>query len=403
MRAIYVAMPRAANSQLWISERRADRPMDNVPMDALVPLRSLALPFRVAPLVLVATFSLLLALAMKAGLWGIPMLVILGSWFFKYCFMLLDHTAQGRTGAPVLTPEAANPVGEMRPLAYAFLIGTFYLATFKLGQAFDPLLASALRLVALLALPAVVATHTITGSLTEALNPRTISITTYRLGASYFVILLLSVGCWWLGRAILLDAGGLSLLIRTALLMFVWMLLFSALGGVIHARRDELEFEPEHSLERTQRRDDRELGRERDRFMDQVFAEFRSGNSGNAWESIQKRAAQSGDAVAEYLWIYERAAGWPNQRLANKLAEELLPMLLVAKRNEQAFRIVRSRVKADPAFRPQAGSLVVRLAELSRDAGDRPLARLLLDNFESRFPQDPARDRARQLMDQLER
>jgi hypothetical protein len=175
--------------------------MDNAPMNAAGPLRSLALPFQVAPLVLVATFSLLLQFALKAGLWGIPMLVILVSWFFKYGFMLLDHAAQGRPDAPVLTPEAANPLGEMRPLAYALLIATFYLAPRALGQSTDPSIASALRLVALAALPAIVAVHTISGSWVDALNPRTVIVTIHRLGSGYLFVLLVAAACWWLGRA----------------------------------------------------------------------------------------------------------------------------------------------------------------------------------------------------------
>jgi hypothetical protein len=377
--------------------------MDNVRMDAFVPLRSLALPFRLAPLVLVATFSLLLSPVLKAGLLGLPMLVILVSWFFKYCFMLLDHSAQGRPDAPVLTPEAINPFGELRPFAYTLLIGTFWYATRWVAESIDPGIASTLRLGGLATLPAIVATHTISGSWLEALNPRNLAVTTYRLGPSYLLVLVLSAGCWWLGRMIVLDQGQLSLLLRAALLMLVWMMLFSMLGGVIHARRAELEFEPEHSPERTQRRDDRERDRERDRFTDQIFAEFRSGNSENAWHSIQRRVTQSPDRSTEYLWIYERVTAWPNARLANRLAHELLSILIAARRNEEAFRVMRDRLRADPDFRPCAGSDVIELAQLARDAGDRPLARALLQDFERRFPEDTARESARRLMDELAR
>jgi hypothetical protein len=349
--------------------------------------------------VLVATFSLLLALAMKAGLWGIPMVAILGSWFFKYCFMLLDHAAQGRPGAPVLTPEAANPVGEVRPLAYGLLIASFYFGTRALGQTFDPAIASALRLIGLAALPAIVAVHALTGSWGEALHPRTIAGTIQRLGSGYLFILVVATACWWVGRTIVLDEGHLSILLRTALLMLVWLTLFSVIGGVLHARRLELGFEAEHSPERSQRRDDRDRDRERNRFIDQVFAEFRSGNSGNAWSSIQRRATHGSDAIAEYQWIYARVTGWPNSRLANRIAHELLPMLLVARRNEEAFRIVR----ADPDFKPRTGTDVIRLAQLARDAGDRPLARALLQDFDRRFPGDPVRETAHRLMEELAR
>jgi len=200
-----------------------------------------------------------------------------------------------------------------------------------------------------------------------------------------------------------LDAGGLSLLLRTALLMLVWLMLFSLLGGVLHTRRVELGFEPEQSPERTRHLDERERDRERDRFVDQLFGEFRSGNPHNAWSSIEKHATLSADAVAEYLWIYERVSGWSEPRLANQLAQELLPRLLTARRNGEALRIARDRVRANPEFRPREGSDVVKLAQLARDAGDRPLARALLHDFDRRFPEGAARTSARTLLEQLTR
>jgi len=102
-------------------------------MNHLTALRCLALSFHEAPLLLVAIFSVLLLLGVNAGLLGVALVLILGSWFLKHAFMLLDHAAEGRPGAPVLSPEAINPLGELRPLAYAFAIAAFYLA----GGAFD--------------------------------------------------------------------------------------------------------------------------------------------------------------------------------------------------------------------------------------------------------------------------
>lgn len=356
-----------------------------------------------APLLLIAIFSLLLRLGVNAGLFGIPILLIIGSWFFKYAFVLLDHAAQGRPGAPVLTPEQANPLGEMRPVAYGVLIAAFYLATGALGGVFGSGLASALRLLGLAALPAILATHTITGAWSEALNPRTIAFTTQRLGSGFVLIMCVAVGCWWLGRAIVLDGGHLAFLLRVALLMLVWLTLFSVLGGVIHARRLELGFDAEQSPERAQRRETQERDRSRDVFLDRIFAEYRSGNHRNAWDSIQQRATRSPDAVAEYAWIYERVATWPKPRLANRVAQELLPPLLAAKRSSEALRIVKGRLQADAEFRPLASGELITLAQLARDGGDRPLARALLQDFERRFPDDAARKSARQLAEQLAR
>ena len=271
-------------------------------MKGLATLRHLALPLHAAPLLLVTIFAVLLRLAVYGGLLGLPALLIIGSWFFKYAFLLLDHAANGRPGAPVLSVEDANPLGEVRPLLYGAGAGVFYMATGALGSVVGPELVSGLRLLGLLVLPAIVATHSITGSFTEAISPATIIRVIWRLGAGYPLVLFVALACGWAGRAIVLDGGHLDLLLRIALLMLLWLAMFAVLGGLIHDRRLELGSEPEQSPERRECRDERDRERERDHFIDQVFAEYRAGSRGNPWASIQARAMASPSPVSEYAW-----------------------------------------------------------------------------------------------------
>lgn len=372
-------------------------------MQIAEPLRALSRPLRAAPLLLVSIFSVLIVLSLNAGLFGLAALLILSSWFFKYGFLLLDHVAQGRPGAPVLSMEDANPLGETRPVAYGLLVGTFYLATGLLGAIAGDWAIEALRLLALLALPAVLATHTITGSLATALRPTTVVEMTRRLGAAYVLVVLVAIGCWLLGLALVNGGSALWLVARIALLMLLWLELFAVLGAVIHLRRFEVGFEPEHSPERTQARDDHERDRERDRFIDRVFAEYRSGAVANALQTVRARAAASPAPADEYLWIHDRVTAFPGARLGNAVAQDLLPLLLDARRTGDALRIARERHVVDPGFRPANGEQTVRLAELARLGGDRALARGLIEDFEQRFPQDPATPRAQRLAAELDR
>jgi hypothetical protein len=224
-----------------------------------------------------------------------------------------------------------------------------------------------------------------------------------RLGWGYVLIVGVAVGAGLLGRAIVLEGDDFALGVRIALLMLLWLAMFSALGGVLHARRHEVGFEPEHSPERSQRRSDRDRERERDLLIDQVFAEFRAGRQQTAWQTIERHASQSPTPIVEYAWILERVARWQNPRLANRVAQALLPLLLTAQRNGDVLNVVRARLQADPEFRPLASEHLLRIAELARDGGDRPLARSLLHDFDRRYPDDPARDRARRLNEQLDR
>ncbi|HVN43091.1 MAG TPA: hypothetical protein VMT50_09935 [Steroidobacteraceae bacterium] len=366
-------------------------------------LNAVLLPLRVSPLLLAVLFSFLFLLASHAGLLGLPIALVVGSWFFKYGFVLLDHAADGQPGAPVLAVEDVNPFGEARPLLYAVAIAGYYLATVAIEDDLGPYWAFAARLAGLLALPAVLATHVVTGSFATAINPLAIVRMAWGLGPGYLLVLVVAIDCAMIGRATLLGSGWLGPWPRMLLLELLWLAMFSTVGGVIHARRLELGFEPAHSPERRERRASEDLAREHDHFIDQIFAEYRSGHTGNAWATIEQRIAQSADPAAEYAWIHERASTWPNPRLANRIAQALLPLLLARQRNGEALEVARTRLRTDPAFRPKEGAEAIRLAELARAAGDRTSARSLLEDFEHRYPDHSARNVARRLSEDLDR
>jgi hypothetical protein len=364
--------------------------------------RAIALLASPAPLLLIAIFSLLLVVALQASVFGLALLCIIGSWFLKYAFVMLEHTAQGRPGAPVLSIEDANPFGEKRPLMFALLIAAWFGTTLLIGATLSEALARALRVVGMMALPAAIAVHAVTDSMGQALNPRAVIDMTRRLGSGYITVMLVAVACALLAQWIVVeDAANAGLFWRIACSMLLWLLLFALLGAVIHDHRLEIGFDPEHSPERTAQRDKVALEKERARFVDQVFAEYRSGSSHNAWETIQQRAGQGAAAIPEYQWMLERMVQWPNQSLAQRVARELLGLLLAHQHNGAALQVVRAQVKADATFRPATAEQTVQLAQLARDGGEWPLARTLLSDFDARFPTHPAQARVAQLQEQL--
>src|SRR5258708_20057732 len=58
----------------------------------------------------VIVFALLLSIAAKAGLFGLPLTLILTSWFFKYAYILSDHTVRGFDEPPPLTTQILHPL-----------------------------------------------------------------------------------------------------------------------------------------------------------------------------------------------------------------------------------------------------------------------------------------------------
>ena len=91
-----------------------------------------------------------------------------------------------------------------------------------------------------------------------------------------------------------------------------------------------------------------------------------------------RRSASTPPAPApltEYAWIVEHVATWPNPRLANHVAQALLPLLLAAQRDGEALEVVRARLQADPESghsRPSTSWLAARTRH-----GDRSPARSL--------------------------
>jgi hypothetical protein len=190
---------------------------------------------------------------------------------------------------------------------------------------------------------------------------------------------------------------------RLAFLIYGWLALNAFIGVVLFEHREAIGFEPSRSPERLAERERREHDRELDLLVDRIFAQWRGGAHGNAWSTVDAHLRNSADRLAELRALFERIARWPDPRLGNLLAQELVSGLLAAHRTGDALTVVRERLRVDATFRPLRASDTLRMAELARDAGERLTARQLLADFSSRFPDDPAQSLAARLSADLVR
>jgi len=376
-------------------------------MSAAAILRYLAIPLRMAPLLLIGTFSLLLILAAKAGLFGIPLGLIILSWFTKYSFVLMDHLAEGVVEPPVLSIEMVNPVSEQRPMIMLLLtIGLFYVsdaASYWIGRQGGLVLLIAVGAI----LPAIVAVQGATGTVVQSLNPRRVLGLIGRLRGDYVLILGFIALVWLFFRVVLESAFGaaLPMILRVALLMYAWLAVFSLIGGVLFERRLEIGLDDVHTPEGVDPGDCENKTpdeRARDKELDRIYAEWRGGAHANAWKSVLVLVGQSKDELTELRWLYQRAAQWPDGRLAERLARELLPRLLGKRMTGEALDVTRERLRKNPQFRPAGSADLLTLVHLARAAGDRATARLLLADFATLYPGDPAQAVVDRLNTQLQ-
>jgi hypothetical protein len=336
----------------------------------------------------IIVFALLLALALKAGLIGIPLGLVINSWFFKYAFVLFDHTTRGFDEPPVLDISMMNPINEQRPLVQLFIIALLAGGTQWTYSAMGTLPAAMLAIVFLAALPASVAILGLEVNIFKALNPYAWVHMMKGLGPLYVAVLALI----FFGFLIIFTLGRLDLWpsIRIAIAMFGILSVFSVLGGAIYERRDALGIQTWTSPEQDAAKQRQEDHAENEKLILTAYGLMRAGRHVECWELLQHWLSEHDHAVEAYPWLCESVATWDDPRYITRLTEEHIERLLTRKRTGQALDLVAQRLRLDPAFRPKTAAATLTIAQLAARGGGAPkVARALTSDFATRFPGDP--------------
>jgi len=354
--------------------------------------RYFLLPFHGTPLLLVVTFSIGLLMAYKAGWMGIPLGFLLLSWFFKYGFVVLDSIVAGDTEPPVLSIEMVNPISEQRPLALALLIiaeGMLVVALHKYAG-----LAAGLCAVIVLtwALPANIAVLAVTRNPFQAIWPPTLFALIRALGRDYALlnaVTLLAAGVlYWMG--VHAVSSGFALIA----MQLTYLLMFALVGGALFEHRLELGIESKTRLERLAERAAREHEAERRRMFDRAYSGFRVRKPLEGWQEIETWLRQHGQAdtprenqkdrpgenplLVEYRAVLEVASKWDDVRAADRLANELVGLLLAKRSNGEALSVVERRLATNAQFQVLPRAQATRVAELAGAAGKRSLQRRVM-------------------------
>jgi len=351
-------------------------------------LRHLLRPARGGAAAVVIVFALLLWLAANAGFIGIPLALIVNSWFFKYAFILFDHTTRGFDEPPVLDIKMMNPLNEQRPLAQLLIIVLLTGATFWAYRTLGIAAAVIIAVPSLFCLPASIAILGLEGNVFKAMNPAAWAAMIKGLGPLYLPVL----GLIFLSFLVIITLNTLKLWLplSIAIALFGILSLFSVLGGAIYERREPLGIQtwvsPEQAAEK-QRKDDHAHNQ---KLIDEAYGLMRAGHHVKAWELLQRWLTEHGNAVDAYPWICDSVAGWGDPRYLRRLTEEHIENLLTLKRTGEALNLVATRLRTDPAFRPRTAASTLTLAQLAVRGGGAPaVARALTGDFAARFPGDP--------------
>ncbi|MFI4891148.1 MAG: hypothetical protein ACHQIL_11515, partial [Steroidobacterales bacterium] len=348
----------------------------------------------------VLVFSVGLALAAQAGLMGLPLGVLLVSWYFKYCYFLFDSVVRGFDDPPVLDIQMLNPFGERRPIVQLGIAGAVYglieLARIYIGWP----VAVALGVLAAASLPASVAVLGLEENIFKAMSPRHLIRLVHGLGVWYAAVLGVIAGyaallyLWWQWMP--------WLVLRLVGLMFAILSIVSTLAGAIYARRHELGIEVWHSPERREERLRREVIKKNEHVVDAAYNQARIGAHGNATRILVDWLQSRGNEPEDYHWLCMRLASWKDSRHLLRVSADYVDWLLRLRRNSEALDLVAQRLKAFPDFRPASAATTLQIAQIAARGGSPSVARALLADFPTRYAGDPSVGAAQALAGELE-
>jgi hypothetical protein len=342
--------------------------------------RYLLMPFRAAPLMLVFIFTFLSWFATQAGLLGIPVGIMLLSWFFKYCYVLLDAVVAGHEELPVLSVEMLNPVDEQRPLLQAVMLVTEALACWWLYQHVSAFAGVALGALFLSALPATVGLLAIGDSWLHALSPLAIWRLMKGLGITYLWTLAVIFGGALL---IVFVARELGELTQIALCQLVVMAMFCFIGGAIFERRVELQLATRTHGERVAERDERHHADNRGAVLDRTYSLLRLKRRSEAWATLEAWMHQhcpDSHPFTEYHALLTATCSWDDPFIGDKVAIEYLGKLLASGETGMAVEALEIRLRSNANFYPAGQAYAQRLMELVSLSGRGATSRQLQAN-----------------------
>jgi hypothetical protein len=351
-------------------------------------LHHLLRPARGGAAGVVVVFAILLSIAAKAGLLGIPLALILISWLFKYAYVLFDHVVRGVDEPPALDITMVNPLNEQRPIGQIIILAAVGALAKLTAVTLSPVAGTVLAAAALFFLPASVAILGLEGNMLKAVYPVALGRMVAGLGLMYVAVLGIIAGvilAWALAAKL-----ALWMPVQIAVGMFAVLSIFSVLGGALYERRHELGLETWHSPERTAEKERLADLKQSEHVVTEAYGQVRVGAHSNAWSLLQSWLASRGHAPEDYRWVRDKVISWPDARYADRLTQEYVDRLLAAKRDGEALDAVRDRLRADKAFRPKSAAATLRIAQLAAGGGGAAgVARVLLSDFGERFAGDP--------------
>jgi TolA-binding protein len=346
-------------------------------------------PMQMGSLVRLAVFSLAGSVAiLLIGMFGVFIYLILWLVFFKYAFVVLERTANGRFDEP--NNLDGNEVGEigqvLRMIALFVILGIQVVLLSLLGTIGEGLGWLLVNIIP----PAGIMIIATSRSLFQALNPGQIFFYIRTIGSPYLALcfLLLSVTSSgaWMQHFMHSHTNSWLVVPLTFFVQFYFTLItYNMMGYVIYQYHDKLGLHAEVSFEKAQEKigPNKKAG---DPFLAKLAALIAEGKEEEACGVLREELRtnwERNDLHERYQKLL-MATGKKEQALQHAL--DFIGKLVLEKKMFQALDLCEQGLKADPAFQPRNADHVYDLAAAASLSNRPKLALDLMRGFDKRYP-----------------
>ena len=321
-------------------------------------LRELAYPAgSSATLITLATFVLLILLALKAGALGLWLAIVVVPAYLRYLTMIADARAMDRD-APPPSIEYFTLVGNawtLFPVVPVVLLGFLVVESM---QAFGAVAALIVALLGGVVVPAIIGVLVITHSPLQSVDPRAIGSFIRGCGASYAYAPLAAI----LVVAVPIMLDFLPVWARSLMEVYLLAAFFAVVGAVTRSAglMDEVELpdgvlpDPDDTLAA-------EVA-DRTRVLNHAYGFLSRGNRDGGLEHIYTSLRNDPDPDEAWRWYLEQMLRWEDTYPGLLLAQQYLGRLLANGEQVAAVKLMLRCGSVDEAFRPLGPDLPAAIA-----------------------------------------
>lgn len=281
-----------------------------------------------------AVYAMLIVLAVRAGLFGIWLLVLVVLSLWRFGYAVLRAVAQGVRNIPPPSIESMNPVGSWALLLHFALFPALIALIAEIWPVgsgpVDSLVSVSLSLVVVSVFPASAAIMGYTSNILAALNPAAIRSVMRTLGLDYAWLVAacagLVFGAVLIRVALLPSFGLLAGLTGTMLAVWTFLAVFALIGSSLHAHGDAFDLPQAPPSPEERERDD--LRKEWRAELDRAYGYLRGGDLQKGYGVLRELIEKNNQSIELQYWLFDELSGWADGRHALRVAERLIDRLV---------------------------------------------------------------------------